>query len=115
MIRIMLVDDHGAVRAGLETVLGSEPGLEPVAATEGGEELWPDFHRTRPDLVLLDYHLPGQSSLQICRRVRWKSGHSSSLPSVAATGSRSGSRSSTATSPARTAGWSSTSMTRIMR
>jgi DNA-binding NarL/FixJ family response regulator len=70
MIRIMLVDDHAAVRAGLVAVLGREPDLEPVAATEGNGELWPHFHRTRPDLVLLDYHLPGQSSLQICRRLK---------------------------------------------
>jgi len=70
MTRVMLVDDHAAVRAGLAAVLNPEPDLEAVAATEGNEELWPDFHRTRPDLVLLDYHLPGQSSLQICRRLK---------------------------------------------
>ena len=70
MTRIMLVDDHAAVRAGLETVLAQEPDLIPVAATEGHEELWPLFNRTRPDLVLLDYHLPGQSSLLICRRLK---------------------------------------------
>ena len=70
MIRIMLVDDHAAVRAGLETVLGAEPDLVPVASTEGNEELWPRFNATRPDLVLLDYHLPGQNSLAICRRLK---------------------------------------------
>ena len=70
MIRIMLVDDHAAVRAGLETVLAHEPDLVPVASTEGNEELWPEFNRTRPDFVLLDYHLPGQSSLMICRKLK---------------------------------------------
>lgn len=70
MIRIMLVDDHAAVRAGLETVLDAEPDLVPVASTEGNEELWPRFNQTRPDLVLLDYHLPGQNSLVICRRLK---------------------------------------------
>jgi DNA-binding NarL/FixJ family response regulator len=70
MIRIMLVDDHAAVRAGLETVLAREPDLIPVAATEGNEELWPHVRRTRPDLVLLDFHLPGQNSLLICRRLK---------------------------------------------
>jgi len=70
MIRIMLVDDHAAVRAGLVAVLDREPDLEAVVATEGNEALWPEFHRARPDLVLLDYHLPGQSSLHICRRLK---------------------------------------------
>ena len=70
MIRIMLVDDHAAVRAGLQTVLEPEIDLVAVAATEGNEQLWPQFRRTSPDLVLLDYHLPGQSSLLICRRLK---------------------------------------------
>ena len=70
MIRIMLVDDHAAVRAGLETVLDREPDLVPVAVTEGNEELWPQYQRTRPDLVLLDFHLPGQHSLLICRQLK---------------------------------------------
>ena len=43
MIRIMLVDDHAAVRAGLQTVLEPEIDLVAVAATEGNEQLWPQF------------------------------------------------------------------------
>jgi DNA-binding NarL/FixJ family response regulator len=70
LIRIMLVDDHAAVRAGLETVLHSEPDLVPVTSTDAGEDLWPRFHQTRPDLVLLDFHLPGRNSLVICRRLK---------------------------------------------
>ena len=70
MIRIMLIDDHAAVRAGLETVLEAEHDLIPVASTEGNEELWPRFNHTKPDLVLLDLHLPGQNSLVICRRLK---------------------------------------------
>ena len=70
MTRMMLVDDHAAVRAGLEAVLEAEPDLVAVAATSGSEELWPIFNRTRPDLVLLDFHLPGQNSLMICRRLK---------------------------------------------
>jgi len=70
MIRIMLIDDHHAIRAGLETVLCAEPDLVPVAATDAGDGLWPRFRRTRPDLVLLDYHLPGSNSLVICRQLK---------------------------------------------
>lgn len=70
MIRIMLIDDHAAVRAGLETVLAAEPDLIPVASTDGNEDLWPRFHQTRPDLVLLDFHLPGLNSLLICRQLK---------------------------------------------
>lgn len=70
MIRVMLVDDHAAVRAGLETVLEAEPDLVPVASVDGSEDLWPRYHETRPDLVLLDFHLPGKNSLVICWRLK---------------------------------------------
>ena len=66
MIRIMLVDDHAAVRAGLQAVLEPEIDLVAVAATDGNEQLGPRFRRTCPDLARLDYHLPGQNSLLIC-------------------------------------------------
>jgi DNA-binding NarL/FixJ family response regulator len=46
----MLVDDHAAVRAGLQAVLEPEIDLVAVAATDGNEQLWPRFRRTCPDL-----------------------------------------------------------------
>ncbi len=70
MIRIALVDDHPALRAGLEAVLRSEPGIEPVGAAASREEILPLLHRTRPDVVLLDYHLPGADGLTVCREIK---------------------------------------------
>lgn len=70
MIRILIVDDHPAVRAGLVAVLRSEPGLVPVGAAADEQEGWRLAQRARPDLVLLDLHLPGGDSLALCRRVK---------------------------------------------
>lgn len=70
MIRIAIVDDHPALRAGLEAVLRSEPGIEPVGAAGRQEEILPLLHRTRPDVVLLDYHLPGTDGLTVCRQIK---------------------------------------------
>jgi DNA-binding NarL/FixJ family response regulator len=70
MIRILIVDDHPALRAGLVTVLRSEPGLVPVGAVPDEHELWPAIHRTRPDVVLLDYHLPPSDGLVLCRQLK---------------------------------------------
>ena len=70
MIRVLLVDDHPAVRAGLMAVLRSEPGIVPVATASCLEEIWSQFNRTRPDLVLLDYHLPATDGLSVCRRLK---------------------------------------------
>ena len=70
MIRILLVDDHPALLAGLTTVLRAEPGLVPLGTAASDEELWPALNRTRPDVVLLDYHLPPADGLHLCRRIK---------------------------------------------
>jgi len=70
VIRILIVDDHPAVRAGLVAVLRSEPGLVPVGAAADEQEGWRLAQRARPDLVLLDLHLPGGNSLGLCRRLK---------------------------------------------
>jgi DNA-binding NarL/FixJ family response regulator len=70
MIRLLIVDDHHAMRAGLETVLDEAAGLAVVGAAAGEHDLWPLLHRTRPDVVLMDYHLPGTDGLVLCRRIK---------------------------------------------
>jgi DNA-binding NarL/FixJ family response regulator len=70
MIRILVVDDHPAMQAGLTAVLRTEPGLVPVGAVETEYELWPALTRTRPDVVLLDYHLPSSDGLTLCRQIK---------------------------------------------
>lgn len=71
MIRVVVVDDHPALRAGLSTVLESEPELVFAGESNGEEEnIWPMLHTTRPDLVLLDYHLPHGDGLQLCYRIK---------------------------------------------
>jgi DNA-binding NarL/FixJ family response regulator len=71
MIRIAVIDDHPALRAGLRTVLEAEPGLVFVGDSSGDDEsVWPLLKRTDPDLVLLDYHLPHGDGLQLCHRIK---------------------------------------------
>jgi DNA-binding NarL/FixJ family response regulator len=71
MIRVVVVDDHPALRAGLHTVLESEPGIVFAGESDGGEEsLWPLLRRVGPDVMLLDYHLPKGDGLQLCYRIK---------------------------------------------
>jgi DNA-binding NarL/FixJ family response regulator len=71
MIRVAVVDDHPALRAGLQTVLDAEPHIVFVGESDGAEEnIWPMLNRLRPDVVLLDYHLPRGDGLQLCYRVK---------------------------------------------
>ncbi len=68
--RILLVDDHSFLRAGLRaTLVRILPDVEIFEAGEGLEAL-DLFARHRPDLVLLDVHLPGMNGLDILRRLR---------------------------------------------
>lgn len=70
LIRVAIVDDHPAVRIGLNAALRAVPDIEPVGSANGAAELEPLLYRTRPDVVLLDYHLPGTDGLSICRRIK---------------------------------------------
>ena len=70
MIRVAIVDDHHAIRLGLHTALLSEPGLEPVGSAANAEEAAVLLYRSRPDVVVVDYRLPGSDGLVLCRRVK---------------------------------------------
>ena len=70
MIRVAIVDDHPAVRLGLAAALSGQPDLEPAGSVGSSRELAPLLYRTRPDVVLLDYHLPGADGLTVCRRIK---------------------------------------------
>jgi DNA-binding NarL/FixJ family response regulator len=71
VIRVAVIDDHPALRAGLQTVLDSEPHIAFVGGSDGADEhVWPMLNLVRPDVVLLDYHLPRSDGLQICYRIK---------------------------------------------
>jgi DNA-binding NarL/FixJ family response regulator len=57
MIRVLVVDDHPAVRAGLVGLLRSEPGLVVAGAAANAEDALEAAKRDGPDVVLLDYDL----------------------------------------------------------
>jgi DNA-binding NarL/FixJ family response regulator len=70
MIRVLVVDDHPVLRAGLEAVLRAEPGFVCVGTASDGHELLAGLRRTRPDVVLLDWRLGDEDGLILCRSLR---------------------------------------------
>jgi DNA-binding NarL/FixJ family response regulator len=70
LIRALVVDDHPAMRAGMAAVLDNAPDMEATGQAASGAELWPLIQRTAPDLVLCDWHLPGDDGLVLCHRVK---------------------------------------------
>ena len=69
MIRIAIVDPQPAVRAGLASLLRSEPGLVPVGSAGSADEALETVARTAPDLVLLEPLLGTADGLQLIRRI----------------------------------------------
>jgi two-component system, NarL family, invasion response regulator UvrY len=67
-MKLLIVDDHPVVRAGLRRLLGAQPGLTIVEAASGHEAV-ATFCEARPDLVLLDLNLPGISGLEVLGRM----------------------------------------------
>lgn len=69
MIRIMLVDDHTMVREALRTVLEQDSGMQVVAEVGDGETALRMADELAPDVVVMDVVLPGQSGIEITRRL----------------------------------------------
>jgi DNA-binding NarL/FixJ family response regulator len=70
MIRVLIVDDHPAVRAGLVAVMRTEPGLVPVAAAAGPDGALAEARRSHPDVALVDYDLRDGDGLLLCRELK---------------------------------------------
>jgi DNA-binding NarL/FixJ family response regulator len=64
-IRILIVDDHPIVRAGLTTLFGKERGFRVAGGVDGGMEAFAFLDRHPVDIVLLDIRMPKVSGLDV--------------------------------------------------
>jgi DNA-binding NarL/FixJ family response regulator len=63
-IRILTVDDHPLMRAGVASFLATEPGLQVVGEAANGEEALEKYREILPDLVLMDLSMPVMDGLE---------------------------------------------------
>ncbi len=70
MIKVLIADDHGLVRAGLTELVGTFVDVEVVGAATGGEEAVTMTLEHHPDIVLMDLEMPGVDGIQATQRIR---------------------------------------------
>src|SRR4051794_5661275 len=70
MTRILIADDHDVVRAGVRTILESQPGWDVVAEASDGKEAIDKALATRPDVAVLDFSLPAVNGVEATRQIR---------------------------------------------
>ncbi len=69
-IRVLVVDDHQVVRAGLRTFLGRDPDLDIIDEAADGVEAVEKARCQRPDVVLMDLLLPGMDGIAATETIR---------------------------------------------
>lgn len=68
-LRIVIADDQASVREGLVLLLGLLPEIEVVASAADGQQALDLVSRHRPDVVLLDLHMPVLDGVETTRRL----------------------------------------------
>jgi two-component system, NarL family, response regulator len=69
-VRILIVDDHPVVRAGLASMLGTQESLDVVGAAWNGQEAFVLIERHRPEVMLLDLRMPGMNGIETLQALR---------------------------------------------
>jgi len=72
MIRVLVVDDSGAVRHLLSYILQSDPEISVVGRACNGEEALQMLETLQPDLITMDIAMPGLDGLQVTRMIMEK-------------------------------------------
>jgi DNA-binding NarL/FixJ family response regulator len=70
MKRILIADDHEAVRSGLRALLEGHVGWEVVVEAHDGNEAVAGAVEKRPDVAIVDYSMPFMTGVEVARRIR---------------------------------------------
>jgi DNA-binding NarL/FixJ family response regulator len=69
VIGVLIADDHPALRAGLEELLGGADDLSVVGSASNGDEAVALVRELRPDVVLMDLEMPDVDGVEATRRI----------------------------------------------
>ena len=73
MIRVLLVEDSVVTREYLSHILGEDPAIEVVGTARDGVEAVEQAQRLKPDLVLMDVHMPRMNGYEATRQIMERS------------------------------------------
>lgn len=73
-IRVLLVDDHMAIRMGLMTAINDALDMEVIADVEDGQEAISAFRKYQPDVVVLDLRMQSMNGVETIRALRQEFG-----------------------------------------
>lgn len=68
-IKLILVDDHRLVRAGIKSLLDDNDRFEILGEAENGDELFALLQKVLPNVLILDISLPGLSGIDLTRKI----------------------------------------------
>lgn len=69
MPRILIVDDHAVVRAGLRQFLAEDPAYQDIEEAATGDQALDKLRQGRWDLLILDINMPGRNGIDILKHV----------------------------------------------
>lgn len=68
--KLVLVDDHAVVRAGLRALISGQSDMEVVGEASSGADALLQIARLKPDVAIVDISMPGMSGIELIGRIR---------------------------------------------
>ena len=68
-IRVLLIDDHPAVRAGIRMMLEQDPDIDVVGEADNGHKAVQLVELLKPSVLLLDMEMPGKNGVEVAEEL----------------------------------------------
>ncbi len=70
MISLYIVDDHPFIREGIKTFLSAQAEITVIGEASDAETALPAILKCKPDIAVIDLHLPGMDGIQLIKEIR---------------------------------------------